>query len=66
VIAFGGFIVMGILYIRLFVKGDDSAGVTALGMFTIFASIVIATATAIFQRLLQNAVNIKSENDLTV
>ena len=65
-ITFSGFIVLGILYIRLFVKGDDSAGVTALGMFTAFASFVIATAASIFQRLLQNAVDIKSENDLTV
>ena len=65
-IAFGGFIVLGILYIRLFVRGDDPAGVTALGIFTTFASIVIATAAAVFQRLLQNAVDIKSENDLTV
>jgi len=61
-----GFIVLGILYIRLFVRGDDPAGVTALGIFTTFASIVIATAAAVFQRLLQNAVDIKSENDLTV
>jgi DUF2975 family protein len=37
-----------------------------LGIFTTFASIVIATAAAVFQRLLQNAVDIKSENDLTV
>lgn len=65
-IAFGGFIVLGILYIRLFVRGDDPAGVTALGIVTTFASIVIATAAAVFQRLLQNAVDIKSENDLTV
>jgi hypothetical protein len=35
-------------------------------MVIIFASIVIATAAAIFQRLLQNAVDMKSENDLTV
>ncbi|CAG0973702.1 hypothetical protein ANAEL_01323 [Anaerolineales bacterium] len=63
---FSSFIVLGILYIRLFVRGDDSAGVTALGIFTTFASLVIATAAAIFQRLLQNAVDIKSENDLTV
>src|SRR6266496_4252219 len=48
------------------VKGDDPAGPTALGIFTTFASIVIATAAALFQRLLQNAVDIKSENDLTV
>jgi hypothetical protein len=65
-ITFSGFVVLGILYIRLFAKGDDPAGVTALGIFTTFASIVIATAAAIFQRLLQNAVDIKSENDLTV
>lgn len=61
-----GFIVVGILYIRLFANGEDAAGPTALGMFTTFASIVIATAAAVFERLLQNALNIKSENDLTV
>jgi hypothetical protein len=63
---FSGFIVLGILYIRLIVKGEDSAGVTALGIFTTFASIVIATAAAVFQKLIQNAVDLKSENDLTV
>ena len=61
-----GFIVLGILYIRLFANGDDPAGPTALGIFTTFASVVIATAAAVFERLLQNAVDIKSENELTV
>ena len=65
-IIIGGFIILGVLYIRLFVNGDDPAGPTALGIVTTFASIVIATAAAIFERLLQNAVDIKSENDLTV
>lgn len=65
-IIFSGFIMLGILYLRFYVRGDDSAGVTALGIFTIFASVVLATAAAVFQRLLQNAVDIKSENDLTV
>ncbi len=65
-IAFSGFIVLGILYIRLFVRGDDPAGVTGLAIVTTFASIVIATAATVFERLLQNAVDIKSENDLTV
>ena len=65
-ITISGLIVLGILYIRLFVNGDDPAGPTALGIFTTFTSIVIATAAAIFERLLQNAVDIKSENDLTV
>ncbi|MDA0245741.1 MAG: DUF2975 domain-containing protein [Chloroflexi bacterium] len=65
-LAFSGFIVLGLLYIMLFVKGEDPVGVIALGMFTTFASIVMATAAAVFQRLLQNAVDMKSENDLTV
>ena len=65
-IIFSGFIVLGILYIKLFVINDDPQGGNALGVFVTFASIVIATAAAVFQRLLQNAVDIKSENDLTV
>ena len=65
-IMLSGLIGLGILFLRLFTTSDDPAGITALGIFTIFASIVIATAAAIFERLLQNAVDIKSENDLTV
>ena len=65
-ITLSGLIGLGILFIRLFNTGDDSAGFTALSIFTIFVSIVIATAAAVFQKLLQNAVDIKSENDLTV
>jgi hypothetical protein len=65
-IILSGFIVLGILYIRLFAHGEDAAGPTAVGTFTTFACIVIATAAAVFERLLQNAVDIKSENDLTV
>ena len=55
-ITFSGLIVLGILYIRLFVKGDDPAGVTALSIFTTFASIVIATTAAVFQKHLQRKV----------
>lgn len=61
-----GFIALAVLYIRFFVHGDDPAGPMALGIMISFASIVIATAAAIFQRLLQNAVDMKSESDLTV
>ena len=60
------FIALAELYIRFFAHGDDPAGPTALGILASFAAIVIATAAAVFQKLLQNAVNIKSENDLTV
>ena len=60
-------IVMAILYIRIFhSKDDDPAGAIAMGILTIFTSIVIAAAAAVFEKLLQTAVDIKSENDLTV
>jgi hypothetical protein len=61
-----GFIAVALLYIRFFVHGDDPAGPTALGILASFAAVVIATAAAVFQKLLQNAVDIQSENDLTV
>ena len=46
--------------------GDDGAGAVALGIVATFCAIVFATATAVFERILKNAVDIKSENDLTV
>ena len=61
------FIVMAALYIRIFhAKDDDPAGFIALCIVTTFIVIVIATAAAVFERLLQSAVDMKSENDLTV
>ncbi len=54
-------------YIFIFVRGtDDIAGGVMMGIFIILVSTVIATAAAVFERILQNAVDIKSENDLTV
>ena len=56
------------LYIRIFhAEGDDDpAGFLAVCIVTTFISIVIATAAAVFEKLLQSAVEMKSENDLTV
>ena len=45
---------------------DDIAGGVAMGLFMMFVSAVAATAAAVFEKPLQNAVDIKSENDLTV
>jgi hypothetical protein len=62
-----GFIVLALIFIRLNAAGDDDpAGPTGLGIIVCFAVLVIATAAAVFQRLFQNAVDLKSENDLTV
>ena len=47
-------------------KGEDIAGGVMMGLFLIFVSFVIATAAAVFERTLQRAVEMKSENDLTV
>lgn len=60
-------IVAAAVYVRVFHNADDDpAGFIALSIITTFVSIVIATAAAVFERMLQNAVDIKSENDLTV
>jgi hypothetical protein len=45
---------------------DDSPGVLAIGLVIIGASFIIAMFAAVLQKLLQNAIDIKSENDLTV
>lgn len=45
---------------------EDAAGAVMLGIIATFASIVVGTAAAVFERVLQSAVDIKSENDLTV
>ena len=61
------FIVGAEAYIFIFVRGtDDVAGGVMMGASIIFVSAIIATAAAVFERNLQNAVEIKSESDLTV
>jgi hypothetical protein len=61
------FIVGAEAYIFIVQRGkDDIAGGVAIGLGMIFLSAVIGTAAAVFERLLQSAVDIKSENDLTV
>ncbi len=61
-----GFIAIGLAYIRLFAHSDDPAGPTMLGICLSLAFAVIGTAASIFQKLCQSAIDLKSENDLTV
>jgi hypothetical protein len=66
-IILGILIVLAGVYIRLFhEKEDDPAGFIAICIVTTFVSIVFATAAAVFEKLLQNAIDMKSENDLTI
>lgn len=61
------FIVGAEIYIWTFVRGtDDIAGGVMMGLVIIFVSATVATAAAVFERILQTAVDIKNENDLTV
>lgn len=50
----------------LFAEKDDAPGVIFVGLVVPFASIVIAVFAAVLQKLLKNAIDIKSENDLTI
>ena len=56
-----GFIMLALLFIRFAAQGDDPAGPTMLGILASLAVAVVGTAAAIFQKLLQNAVDLKSE-----
>ncbi|KIS03601.1 DUF2975 domain-containing protein [Paucilactobacillus wasatchensis] len=63
---------IGIVYVlelpSLYVAADhmDAPGVLAIGIILTGAAIVISVFAALLQKLLANAVNYKSENDLTI
>jgi hypothetical protein len=60
-----GFVAVGELFIMLG-DSDDRAGGVFIGILITFGSVVVASAAVMFERILQNAVDMKSENDLTV
>jgi len=64
-IAIIGFVAVSVIFIMFSDPDDRPAGVFMRILIT-FPSIVVATAAAMFERILQNGVEIKSENDLTV
>ena len=64
-ITISGLYVLGLPLFHFIAKKVDPP-IGLIGLTIIFASLVIAVFTAILQRLLQEAINIKSENDLTV
>ena len=64
-ITISGLYVLGLPLFRFIAKKVDPP-IALIALIIIFASLVIAVFAAILQRLLQEAINIKSENDLTV
>ncbi|UFU00049.1 DUF2975 domain-containing protein [Radiobacillus kanasensis] len=52
--------------IYLMAEVDDAPGMILIGMVIIFGCMVVAVFAAVLQKLLKSAIDIKSENDLTV
>ncbi|HEY4429508.1 MAG TPA: DUF2975 domain-containing protein [Paenibacillus sp.] len=65
-ITISGVYVAGMPLFYLIGEKDDAPGVLVIGMVMIFASMVIAVFAAVLQKLLKDAIELKSENDLTV
>lgn len=65
-IAICGFYTIGLPFFYIFAELDDAPGLVIIGMIPVFASLVIAVFAAVLQRLLQEAIDIKSENDLVI
>jgi len=61
-----GMFVAGSPYIYYVADKDDAPGVLAMACIIVFASFIIATFCAVLQKLVQAAVDLKAENDLTV
>ncbi|WP_174819964.1 DUF2975 domain-containing protein [Paenibacillus koleovorans] len=53
-------------FLYFMADADDAPGLIFFGMVPGFASAVIAVFAAVLQRLLRNAIDLKSENDLTI
>lgn len=60
-----GFVAVSVIFMIGGDRDDRPAGVF-MRILVSFPSIVVAVAAAMFERILQNAVEIKAENDLTV
>lgn len=61
-----GMYTLGMPYIFVVADKDDAPGVILIGLVFIGTSFVIATSAGVLQKLIETAVTIKSENDLTV
>jgi len=53
-------------YIIYVADKDDAPGAVMLGLVFIFAPLITSVFAAVLEKLLQKALDIKSENDLTV
>jgi hypothetical protein len=57
---------LGMPYIFKVADRDDAPGVVLLGLIFTFAPLVVAVLAGVSKRLLENTINLKSENELTI
>lgn len=65
-VSISGMFTLGLPLFYLLAERDDAPGIIVIGLILIFASMVIAVFAAVLQKLLNEAIELKSENDLTV
>ncbi|SIS55382.1 DUF2975 domain-containing protein [Salimicrobium flavidum] len=65
-IIISGLYVLALPLIYIVAEWDDAPGLILVGMALIGAPLVVGVFAAVLQRLLKEAIDIKSENDLTV
>lgn len=65
-IMISGMYAVALPLIYVIAEWDDAPGLILIGLVVVGASMVIAVFAALLKKLLQEAINIKSENDLTV
>lgn len=64
--------IISILYILclplyyIVAEADDAPGIIVIGLIFIFGPMVVSVFAAVLQKLLQNAIDIKRDNDLTI
>lgn len=61
-----GFVVAALIWILFFSGSEDKPGGIFMGIIITFACLIFTAAAAVFERLLQKAIDIKSDNDLTI
>ncbi len=61
-----GLYVMALPLVYIIAEWDDAPGLILIAMVIAGAALVVAVFAAVLQRLLQEAIRIKTENDLTV
>ena len=65
-IIISAFYTAGLPILYMIAELDDAPGVIVIGLVIILASAIIGVFAAVLQELLKNAIELKSENDLTI